>query len=210
MTDSPILAAARRDAVAAQLARRVRWLAPDFQARDLRMGESFPVFTLRAHDVALGHRIRRLHNRVRATGRWYHQIRAGGKAVFVAQSGPDDEGGWTVLNVFGAALAAHIGAAIAGIDRDLPEAGLARILLVPERQAIFFWIEQPGADRLVPVSAESLPSLSSPGRPATVHLMLTRLFGDYREKAQPLRVRRPPRRSRLPRRRASAPVPSSS
>lgn len=179
MTEAMTLEKARLDVVAAQLAARVQWLQPLRQTRDLQLGEGFPVFVLRAGDLALGHRIRRLVNRARNTGYWYHQLREGSTPVRVVQSGPDGDGNWSLLNVFGEELAGRISEAITRVDREFPEVDTARILIVPERHAVLLWVEQRGIDRLVSVSAENILASSDPRRITTAHQMLTRLFGPY-------------------------------
>ena len=179
MVDAAIIPPADRQHVAERVGERLSHSKlVEGPEGGLELGEAFFVHVLRSAAIAGHRRLRRLGSRPLKVPYLHFQIRRIGAGVLAAHAHPDQDG-WQIGNLFGAALAPKIAAAISWIDQHYPEDGEARLLLVPERSVVAFWIKQARRDRIVLVSGGQGDAGPSTEKSYTVHAFLKALFGDY-------------------------------
>ena len=184
MVDAVKLPSAERVDLAARLGQRLAGSPLIGGDRDgLEVGEIFHVDVLKSSGLAGRGPARRMGTRARQAPYLHVQVRRDRSAIFAAHVTKGDDDDWEIDNLFGAALAPKIAAAMQWIDRHLAGPGEARLLLVPESSVVAFQVRQPKRDRIVLVSATGdFPSLV-PDEAYPVHAFLTTLFGDYGARA---------------------------
>jgi hypothetical protein len=120
----------------------------------MAMAENFRVWTLDPQAaVTSGGRLR---NIAKPTGHWHHQLRHSGAPEQYARSmqhGPNAED-WRVVGFVTSQTAAAIDRAIEWLDRYAGvEEGVVGLLEIPSHQMTVLWLESPGEDKILLVSA---------------------------------------------------------
>lgn len=118
------------------------------------LGESLPVLLL-TEQAILEPEAGRLGDRLIDQGRWHHQIYDGDSVWAYARSEPPSGGGQPteLADVGYSSLPSAIRGAMAWVDENVPMDGEARLVTVPSHQVAALWLNGPGLDHVLILSA---------------------------------------------------------
>ncbi|MEH3036269.1 MAG: hypothetical protein PGN23_07250 [Sphingomonas adhaesiva] len=118
------------------------------------LGESLPILLL-TEEAILDPDGGPLGRRVLDQGRWHHQIYVGDAVPAYARSETPDGGDQPVelAEISHSSLAGDIRAAMAWIDENVPDEGIARLIMAPSHQVAALWLDGPGLDHVLVLSA---------------------------------------------------------